>query len=182
MTINERFKAVRNALGKNQSEFAEALGFAQTGVSMIESHKRDISDRHIKALCSIFNISEHWLRTGEGDMYVESETSLVDSLTKQMNMSAEQRKLMEIFLTMSDEKRDSVSKAFFDFLDAARQLDAAESVAPPSESAAKTQRTMTDDELEAKVEAYRAALIAEQKGQSASSSESVEKAHKKDRS
>ena len=170
MTINERFKAVRNALGKNQSEFAEALGFAQTGVSMIESHKRDVSDRHIKALCSIFNISEHWLRTGEGDMYVESETSLVDSLTKQMNMSTEQRKLMEIFLTMSDEKRDSVSKAFFDFLDAARQLDAAESAAPPSGSAAKTQRTMTDDELEAEVEAYRAALIAEQKGQSASDS------------
>ena len=104
-------------------------------------------------------------------MYVESETSLVDSLTKQMNMSAEQRKLMEIFLTMSDEKRDSVSKAFFDFLDAARQLDAAESAAPPSNPAAKTQqRTMTDDELEAEVEAYRAALIAEQKGQSASDS------------
>lgn len=175
MTINERFKAVRNALGKNQSEFAEALGFAQTGVSMIESHKRDVSDRHIKALCSIFNISEHWLRTGEGNMYVESESSLVDALASQMNMSAEQRKLMEIFLTMSDEKRDSVSKAFFNFLDAARQLDAAESAAPPSESAAKTQHTMTDDELEAEVEAYRAALIAEQKGQSASYSGSVEK-------
>ena len=170
MTINERFKAVRNALGKNQSEFAEALGFAQTGVSMIESHKRDVSDRHIKALCSIFNISEHWLRTGEGDMYVESETSLVDSLTKQMNMSAEQRKLMEIFLTMSDEKRDSVSKAFFDFLDAARQLDAAESAAPPSNPAANQQHTMTDEELEDEVVPYRAALIAEQKWKSASDS------------
>ena len=77
---------------------------------------------------------------------------------------------MEIFLTMSDEKRDSVSKAFFDFLDAARQLDAAESAAPPSESAAKTQRTMTHDELEAEVEAYRAALIAEKEAASASSS------------
>lgn len=129
MTINERFKAVRNALGKNQSEFAEALGFAQTGISMIESHKRDVSDRHIKAICSIFNISEHWLRNGEGDMYIESDASLVDSLAKQMNMSAEQKKLMEIFLSMSDEKRDSISRAFFDFLEAARHLDAA----PPAE-------------------------------------------------
>lgn len=175
MTINERFKAVRNALGKNQSEFAEALGFAQTGVSMIESHKRDVSDRHIKALCSIFNISEHWLRTGEGNMYVESESSLVSALASQMNMSAEQRKLMEIFLTMSDEKRDSVSKAFFDFLDAARQLDAAESAAPPSGSAVKAQRTMTDDELEAEVEAYRAELLAEKEAALASVSGSVAK-------
>lgn len=169
MTINERFKAVRNALGKNQSEFAEALGFAQTGVSMIESHKRDVSDRHIKALCSIFNISEHWLRTGEGDMYVESESSLVNALASQMNMSAEQRKLMEIFLTMSDEKRDSVSKAFFDFLDAARQLDAASSAAPPSEPA-EHHSSMTDEEIEADVAAYRAALLAEKEAASVSSS------------
>ena len=175
MTINERFKAVRNALGKNQSEFAEALGFAQTGVSMIESHKRDVSDRHIKALCSIFNISEHWLRTGEGNMYVESESSLVNALASQMNMSAEQRKLMEIFLTMSDEKRDSVSKAFFDFLDAAQQLDAAQSAAPPSESIANQQHTMTDEEIEAEVEAYRAALIAEKEAASASSSTAAAK-------
>ena len=82
---------------------------------------------------------------------------------------------MEIFLTMSDEKRDSVSKAFFDFLDAARQQDAAKSAAPPSESAAKTQRTITDEELEAEVESYRAALIAEKEAALASSSGSVEK-------
>ena len=77
---------------------------------------------------------------------------------------------MEIFLTMSDEKRDSVSKAFFDFLNAAQQLDAAQSAAPPSKSIANQQRTMTDDELEAEVEAYRAALLAEKEAASASSS------------
>ena len=130
---------------------------------MIESHKRDVSDRHIKAICSIFNISEHWLRTGEGDMYVESDASLVDSLAKQMNMSAEQKKLMEIFLSMSDEKRDSISRAFFDFLEAARHLDAA----PPAEEqdapAAEKQRTapLTDEEIEAE-------LLAERKARSAS--------------
>ena len=170
MTINERFKAVRNALGKNQSEFAEALGFAQTGISMIESHKRDVSDRHIKAICSIFNISEHWLRTGEGNMYVESEASLVDSLAKQMNMSAEQRKLMEIFLSMSDEKRDSISRAFFDFLETARHLDAAPPAEEPPRAADEKQRTapLTDEEIEAELAAYRAELLAERQARSAS--------------
>jgi transcriptional regulator with XRE-family HTH domain len=177
MTINERFKAVRNALGKNQSEFAEALGFAQTGISMIESHKRDVSDRHIKAICSIFNISEHWLRTGEGNMYVESEASLVDSLAKQMNMSAEQKKLMEIFLSMSDEKRDSISRAFFDFLETARHLDAP----PPAEEpprAAEKQRTapLTDEEIEAELADYRAELLAERTARSASEDGSAKRA------
>lgn len=171
MTINERFKAVRNALGKNQSEFAEALGFAQTGISMIESHKRDVSDRHIKAICSIFNISEHWLRTGEGKMYVESEASLVDSLAKQMNMSAEQKKLMGIFLSMSDEKRDSISRAFFDFLDAAQTI----AEAP---AAKEKQRTapLTDEEIEAELADYRAELLAEREARSASEDGSAKRA------
>lgn len=176
MELKDRIRHFRKNIKKlTQDEFRKEINLSRSNLASIETGAVNVTDRVIADICKTFNLSEHWLRTGEGDMYVESETSLVDSLTKQMNMSAEQRKLMEIFLTMSDEKRDSVSKAFFDFLDAARQLDAAESAAPPSESAANQQRTMTDEELEAEVEAYRAALIAEQKGQSASSSGSVEK-------
>lgn len=176
MELKDRIRYFRKNIKKlTQDEFRKEINLSRSNLASIETGAVKVTDRVIADICKTFNLSEHWLRTGEGDMYVESETSLVDSLTKQMNMSAEQRKLMEIFLTMSDEKRDSVSKAFFDFLDAARQLDAAQSAAPPSESAANQQHTMTDDELEAEVEAYRTALIAEQKGQSASSSGSVEK-------
>ena len=176
MELKDRIRHFRKNIKKlTQDEFRKEINLSRSNLASIETGAVNVTDRVIADICKTFNLSEHWLRTGEGDMYVESETSLVDSLTKQMNMSAEQRKLMEIFLTMSDEKRDSVSKAFFDFLDAARQLDAAESAAPPSNPAINQQRTMTDDELEAEVEAYRAALIAEQKGQSVSSSGSVEK-------
>ena len=176
MELKDRIRHFRKDIKKlTQDEFRKEINLSRSNLASIETGAVNVTDRVIADICKTFNISEHWLRTGEGNMYVESESSLVNALASQMNMSAEQRKLMEIFLTMSDEKRDSVSKAFFDFLDAARQLDATESAAPPSGSAAKTQRTMTDDELEAEVEAYRAALIAEQKGQSASSSGSVEK-------
>ena len=171
MELKDRIRHFRKNIKKlTQDEFRKEINLSRSNLASIETGAVKVTDRVIADICKTFNLSEHWLRTGEGDMYVESETSLVDSLTKQMNMSAEQRKLMEIFLTMSDEKRDSVSKAFFDFLDAARQLDAAESAAPPSNPAINQQRTMTDAELEAEVEAYRAALIAEQTGQSASGS------------
>ena len=171
MELKDRIRHFRKNIKKlTQDEFRKEINLSRSNLASIETGAVKVTDRVIADICKTFNLSEHWLRTGEGDMYVESETSLVDSLTKQMNMSAEQRKLMEIFLTMSDEKRDSVSKAFFDFLDAARQLDAAESAAPPSNPAINQQRTMTDDELEAEVEAYRAALIAEKEAALASSS------------
>ena len=176
MEMKDRIRYFRKDVKKlTQDEFRKEINLSRSNLASIETGAVNVTDRVIADICKTFNLSEHWLRTGEGDMYVESETSLVDSLTKQMNMSAEQRKLMEIFLTMSDEKRDSVSKAFFDFLDAAQQLDAAQSAAPPSESIANQQHTMTDEEIEAEVEAYRAALIAEKEAASASSSTSAAK-------
>lgn len=176
MELKDRIRYFRKNIKKlTQDEFRKEINLSRSNLASIETGAVKVTDRVIADICKTFNLSEHWLRTGEGNMYVESESSLVNALASQMNMSAEQRKLMEIFLTMSDEKRDSVSKAFFDFLDAARQLDAAESAAPPSESATKTQRTMTDDELEAEVEAYRAALLAEKEAASASSSTAAAK-------
>ena len=177
MELKDRIRHFRKDIKKlTQDEFRKEINLSRSNLASIETGAVNVTDRVIADICKTFNLSEHWLRTGEGNMYVESESSLVDALASQMNMSAEQRKLMEIFLTMSDEKRDLVSKAFFDFLDAARQLDTASSTAPPSEPAEHPQRpAMTDAEIEADVAAYRAALIAEQKEPSASSSTAAAK-------
>lgn len=177
MELKDRIRHFRKDIKKlTQDEFRKEINLSRSNLASIETGAVNVTDRVIADICKTFNLSEHWLRTGEGNMYVESESSLVDALASQMNMSAEQRKLMEIFLTMSDEKRDSVSKAFFDFLDAARQLDAASSAAPPLEPAERPQRpAMTDAEIAADVAAYRAALVAEQKEPSASSSTAAAK-------
>ena len=130
MEIKVRIRYFRKDIKKlTQDEFRKAINLSRSNLASIETGAVNITDRVIADICKTFNISEHWLRNGEGDMYIESDASLVDSLAKQMNMSAEQKKLMEIFLSMSDEKRDSISRAFFDFLEAARHLDAA----PPAE-------------------------------------------------
>lgn len=53
----------------NQQEFATHLGLSQSTIAMIEVGKRAFSDKHIKAICAIFNIDEEWLRTGQGEMF-----------------------------------------------------------------------------------------------------------------
>lgn len=67
-----RLKEVRKALGFNQTDFAKHLGITQTAYSMIENGNNPLSDRHIKVICSSFNVNENWLRTGEGDMFFSS--------------------------------------------------------------------------------------------------------------
>ncbi|TKI72539.1 helix-turn-helix transcriptional regulator [Lysinibacillus mangiferihumi] len=75
-----RIKEIRNSLKMNQTEFAQHLGLSQSTLAMIEVGKRKFSDKHIKIICSTFNINENWLRTGEGEMFNSSlyEKELID--------------------------------------------------------------------------------------------------------
>lgn len=70
--VKERLKQLRKALKINQTDFAKELGITQTAYSMIENGNNPLSDRHIKVICSAFNVSEHWLRTGDGEMFFSS--------------------------------------------------------------------------------------------------------------
>lgn len=69
--MEERLKNLRNTLKMNQKDFAQSLGLGQSTWAMIEVGKRELNDRHIKLICSIHNVSENWLRTGSGEMFVQ---------------------------------------------------------------------------------------------------------------
>lgn len=70
MHIGSRIKQHRNQLGLNQAEYAEKLGLKQGIISAMEKGTRNVSDRTIRIICSEFNVSERWLRTGEGEPFV----------------------------------------------------------------------------------------------------------------
>lgn len=70
--MNERLKQLRQKLKINQTNFAKQLGITQTAYSMIENGNNPLADRYIKIICSIFNVNEAWLRTGEGEMFLFS--------------------------------------------------------------------------------------------------------------
>lgn len=73
MSINERFRELRELCHMSQAELGELIGLSRSGVSEIESGRRNVNDKHIKLLTvSSVNgkfINENWLRTGEGDPF-----------------------------------------------------------------------------------------------------------------
>jgi len=75
MTINERIRQLRKEeLGMNMEQFGKLLGLSKSGVSEIESGRRNVTEQHIqmltlKAVNGQF-ISEEWLRTGKGDVFI----------------------------------------------------------------------------------------------------------------
>lgn len=68
--MNERIKQLRKALGFSQEKFGELLGISKSGVSDIESGRRNVTEQHIIMLKNQ-NVNENWLRTGEGEMFIE---------------------------------------------------------------------------------------------------------------
>lgn len=76
MTIGERVKKVRKENGLSQEEFAHRLGFDTRGaIANIELGRTEASDRLLSLISNIFGVREEWLRTGEGEMFVQDAQS-----------------------------------------------------------------------------------------------------------
>jgi transcriptional regulator with XRE-family HTH domain len=85
---------IRNALGIKQGVFAQTLGVPQTTLSTIEHGKSPLQERYIKLICFTFNVSETWLRTGEGEMF-----------NKVKEISSCKQKLLDTFDELSPRAR-----------------------------------------------------------------------------
>lgn len=68
---NSRIKDVRKALGLSQSAFGAPFGANRDMINNVENGRAAVSDIMITSICRTYNVSEHWLRTGEGEMFVQ---------------------------------------------------------------------------------------------------------------
>lgn len=71
MSENERIKEIRKTLKMTMERFGERLGVTKTAISNIEKSKRKVTEQMRKAICREFNINGDWLRTGNGEMFVQ---------------------------------------------------------------------------------------------------------------
>ncbi len=69
--MNERIKLLRESLGLSQKAFSEKILVGSSTLAMWELGTRTIKDIHISKICSEFNVDENWLRTGNGEMFVQ---------------------------------------------------------------------------------------------------------------
>lgn len=69
MELKDRIKLVRKDLEMTMEKFGEQIGVSKSAVNMLEKGTNTPSVQTIKAICREFNVSEDWLRNGEGEMY-----------------------------------------------------------------------------------------------------------------
>ena len=69
--MNERLKKLRKELDMTQQEFADRIGIKRNSLANYETGRNTQIDAIIVSICREFNVNENWLRTGEGEMFVE---------------------------------------------------------------------------------------------------------------
>ena len=67
--MKDRIKAIREAEGISQNDFARRIGVTPGFISNVETGRSGLSEEKILAAVESFHVSEEWLRTGKGDMY-----------------------------------------------------------------------------------------------------------------
>lgn len=105
--LNERLKKLRKALGMTQQEFADSVGTARNNIAGYETDKRQPSVAVISLICKTHNVSENWLRTGEGDMFneVPRDEQIADFVGEVLK--GEEESFKRRFMTMLSELDES---------------------------------------------------------------------------
>jgi len=97
----DRFAAIRKKMGATQADFAEVLGISRGMISVLEIGAANLTKRTIKAVCKAYNISENWLKTGQGEMFnPPSEESELQN--------EEEKELIRLFRRLTSETKRMV--------------------------------------------------------------------------
>jgi len=88
MEFNERIRAIRQKTGLTQIKFAERVAISSSYLAEIETGVKSMNERVIRLIASEFNVNEHWLRSGEGEMFslnMDAEIATAISLFRTLN-------------------------------------------------------------------------------------------------
>ena len=122
--MGERIKKLRKALNLTQQEFADKLGTARNNIAGYEIGRRLPSDAVITLICRTFNVSESWLRVGEGEIFYDKPDNVLDALVEKYALSYDARILVEEFINLKPDAQQvfidyahKIAKAFHEAID-----------------------------------------------------------------
>lgn len=105
MTINERFKLVREQLGLTTRSFGASINMSGGAITNMEKGSRNITDRTISDVCREFNVNYDWLVYGDGEMFNQTDRrayAIIDEILNGQNEFAKQ-----VFMSFANfDKRD----------------------------------------------------------------------------
>lgn len=157
--MNERIKKLRKTLDLTQQEFADKIGMKRNTIANYETDRNEPSNSVISLICRIFNVSETWLRFGEGEMFLQSNPE--DELATAVNRilsgepSAFKTRLLKILADLGPREWDILENYALKLVqDSPQQItqERAQAALPPREWTRADYHAQLDAQLDAEEE------------------------------
>ena len=119
-TINDRIAWCVKDSKLTKTAFAERINVSQQFVSNLCLGKTNPSDRTIADICREFNISEIWLRTGEGEPHIQrDQDEEFERVMEQINISADDliKRIVKAYWFMDEKEKAAIRKLIDSFLE-----------------------------------------------------------------
>lgn len=110
--INERFIALRKACKKSQTDFSKVLGLSRSGIADIETGRRNVTEKHLIMLDNWdeYNVNIEWLRTGKGEMFLPTETDVLELIRKEYSLTDAQLGFVSTFVRLPESEKNTILK------------------------------------------------------------------------
>lgn len=103
MTQGERIREVRKSLGLTLEKFGEKIGLKKNSLSQLENGKNSVTEQVVKSICREYSVDYIWLTTGKGEMFIESDDDIMESIDRIMMGENEFHKnLFKLFAKLDD--------------------------------------------------------------------------------
>lgn len=106
-TINERVLDLRRKLNLTQTDFGSRIGVSQGHLTSIETGRRSVTEKTIKLICITYGVSEKWLRTGNGDIFLADDTSIFARFVSEYNLTALEQAILSTYIKLPNEQRSA---------------------------------------------------------------------------
>lgn len=119
-TINDRIAWCVKDSKLTKTAFAERINVSQQFVSNLCLGKTNPSDRTIADICREFNISEVWLRTGEGEPHIQrDQDEEFERVLEQINVSNDDliKRIIKAYWFMDEKEKAAIRKLIDSFLE-----------------------------------------------------------------
>lgn len=124
--FSERLLLLIESLGIKKVNFAECIKVDQSYVTQLTNGRRNPSDRLIDSICREFGVNETWLRTGQGEMFVETaqEDKILSFMGDAMHGNPDfRRHLLSVLARMTPEEWTLLEKKAWELVEEMKKAD-----------------------------------------------------------
>lgn len=122
--MQNRIRELRKSLNLTQAAFGERIAVKANTITNYETGLRVPSDSVIRSICREFGVSESWLRSGDGAMFIarSPDEEIAAYVAKTLKGNNDFKKaFLSLVLSRSDEDLAAIERAFRDLAEYLKQ-------------------------------------------------------------